>query len=152
MYKRQVNTALTSVIIPDSVTSIGSDAFDASVAIWMDSITCADIDVNGLLTIPDGVTSMSNAFGSCSQLTSVSIPNSVETIGQDVFQGTALTVVTMNANISFDKDTFGGCASLTTLVIGNSVETIGGEAFKGCSQLDSIIIGDSVKTIENGAF
>ncbi len=66
-------TALTSVIIPDSVTSIGGYAF---------------FDCFGLtsVTIPDSVASIGDsAFYNCSSLTSVTIPNSVTSIGQYVF-------------------------------------------------------------------
>ena len=89
-------TSLTSVTIPDSVTSIGSMAFSgctslASITI-PSSVTsigyeafygCASLTS---VTIPDGVTSIGNyAFKNCTSLTSVTIPASVASIGEEAF-------------------------------------------------------------------
>ena len=69
-YKRK---SLTSVTIPNSVTSIGDYAFD-----YCSSLTS--------VTIPNSVTSIGNfAFAACSGLTSITIPNSVTIIGKRVF-------------------------------------------------------------------
>ncbi|MBQ8606035.1 MAG: leucine-rich repeat protein [Clostridia bacterium] len=69
------------------------------------------------------------AFGGCTSLTKVTIPDSVITIGG-----------------------FGGCSSLKSITIPNSVTTIGVSAFFGCSSLTSIAIPNSVTTIEKYAF
>lgn len=67
--------SLTSITIPDGVTSIGDNAFDGC-----DSLTS--------ITIPDSVTSIGNAAVQyCISLASVTIPNSVTTIGYDAFRG-----------------------------------------------------------------
>ncbi len=66
-------TSLTSVTIPNSVTSIGSYAFSA----------CRSLTS---VTIPNSVTSIgSDAFNNCTGLTSVTIPNSVTSIGSHAF-------------------------------------------------------------------
>ena len=70
-------------------------------------------------------------FYHCSSLTSVTIGNSVTTIGEKAFIG---------------------CSSLTSVTIPNSVMTIGNEAFSFCSSLTSITIPNSVRTIGSGAF
>ena len=76
-------SSLTSVIIPDSVTSIGEYAFN----------NCSSLTS---VTIGDNVTTIgSSAFYNCSSLTSVVIPNSVTSIGQYAFKGcSSLTSVT----------------------------------------------------------
>ncbi len=71
-----------------------------------------------------------NAFRYCSGLTTLTICNSVTTIGEEVCEG---------------------CKTLTSLTLGNSVTSIGKEAFKGCG-LTSITIPNSVKSIGNGVF
>ena len=66
-------SSLTSVTIPNSVTSIGGYAFE----------DCSSLTS---VTIPNSVTSIgSYAFANCSSLTSVTIPNSVTSIGNNAF-------------------------------------------------------------------
>ena len=134
--------ALTSVTIPDSVTSIGEEAFYYCKALTN-------------VTIPDSVTSIGNyAFAYCEALTSVTIPNSVTTIGYSAFKYCkALTSVTIPDSVtSIDSSTFYGCTSLTKVTIPDSVTTIGGAAFYGCTSLKSVTIGNSVTTIGYSAF
>ena len=110
---------LTSVTIPDSVTTIGTSAFRGC-----NSLTS--------VTIGDSVTTIDDsAFAYCDSLTSVTIPDSVTSIGDCAFYG---------------------CDSLTSVTIGNSVTTIGDSVFSGCSSLTSVTIPDSVTTIGDGAF
>ena len=83
--------------------------------------------VNGVVTIPDGVTSIGDyAFYDCSSLTSVTIPNSVTNIGASAFSG---------------------CRGLTSVTIPDSVTSIGSNAFFGCNSLKSVTIGSGVTDI-----
>ncbi len=136
------NSDLTSVIIPNSVTTIGSGAFGGCSA-----LTSIDIP-NSVTTIGSGV------FGSCSALKSISIPNSVTTIGDGAFAGcSALKSIDIpNSVTTIGDGAFAGCSALTSIDIPNSVTTIGEEAFEQCSGLVSITIPNSVTSIGRNVF
>ena len=135
-------SALTSIIIPDSVTSIGGHAFSDTPwleakqkenplvivnNILIDGSTCS-----GDIVIPDSVTSIGDwAFYQCYDLTSITIGNSVTSIGVGAFNQ---------------------CHGLTSVIIPESVTSIGNGAFYRCSGLTSVIIPDSVTSIGDSAF
>lgn len=80
------------------------------------------------------------AFYNCSNLTTVTLPNSVISIGSYTFKGcTGLTEVTIpNSVTSIGDGAFFRCTGLTSITIGNSVTTISNQAFNGCIRLTSI--------------
>ena len=94
------------------------------------------------------------AFSRCSMLTSVTIGNSVTSIGDYAFSGcTGLTSVTIgNSVTSIGNYAFYNCTGLTSVAIGNSVTSIGGNAFENCTGLTSVTIPDSVTSIGESAF
>ena len=134
--------SLTSIDIPDSVTSIGDRAFGEC-----DSLTSIEI--------PDSVTSIGySAFSDCGSLTSIDISDSVTSIGDDAFRGCgSLTSIDIPDSVtSIGKGAFRGCRSLTSIDIPDSVTSIGNFAFWGCGSLTSIDIPDSVTSIGVSAF
>ena len=94
------------------------------------------------------------AFFHCSGLTSVTIPNSVTSIGGSAFSGcSGLTSITIPDSVTYISSyAFKGCSGLSSVTIGNSVTCIDAYTFSGCSGLTSVTIGKSVTTIERGAF
>ncbi len=115
-----------------------------------------------------------SAFRNCDSLTSITIPNSVTSIGRDAFSGckniehvslncptidnwfkgfTKLKNIELGDNVtSIGEDAFSGCSGLTSVTIGNGVKNIGESAFSGCTGLTSITIPNSVTSIGNNAF
>ncbi len=166
--------SIGSVDIPPSVTSIGGGAFISfsppdvinisDLAAWCSinfggSFIPYDyfyLYLNGSLitdlVIPDSVTSIADgAFGYC-YLESVTIPDSVTSIGTAFAYG-SLNEVTIPSSVTrIDDYAFDGCESLTTVNIPDSVTSIGRDAFYGCESLTSINIPDSVTSIGRDAF
>ena len=135
-------SSLTSVTIPNSVTSIRNEAFRSSTAL-------------SSVTIPNSVTSIGNsAFEGCSSLIKILIGNGVKRIGYYAFAScTSLTSITIpNSVTSIGEHAFGWCTSLSSITIPNSVTSIGESAFYCCSGLTSITIPNSVTSIGYGAF
>ena len=169
------NELITDLVIPDSVTSIGSSAF----------YRCSGLTS---VTIPNSVTSIGySAFSGCSGLTSITIPSSVTSIGDSAFGScSGLTSIIVASNnkkyhsdgnclietesktlisacknsvipadgsvTSIGSSAFDGCSGLTSITIPSSVTSIGGYAFYGCTGLTSITIPNSVTTIGGCAF
>ena len=135
-------SSLTSVTIPDSVTSIGEGAFSRCTALTS-------------VAIPDSVTIIgAHAFAGCSALTSVVIGNGVTGIGTSAFEGcSALTSVNIPDSVtSIGNQTFAYCRALTSVVIPDGVTSIGDAAFNICTKLTSVTVPDSVMSIGVGAF
>lgn len=97
---------------------------------------------------------LNGAFRECSNITSVTIPNSVTNIGDEAFEGcSALTrVVLPNSLGNISNRVFSRCYKLTSIVIPNSVKSIGNAAFEGCTGLANVSIPNSVTCIGSDAF
>ena len=130
------STDLTNVSLPDTVSSIGDDAF-------------SDCKRLTSITIPDSVTSIGQgAFSGCSSLTDIIIPDSVASIGQGAFSGCSLTdIIIPDSVISIGQGAFSGCSSLTSVHLPNKITCMEDFMFSGCSKLTNITIPNSVTSI-----
>lgn len=134
------------LIIPDTVTSIGSYAF-----FGCDKLT-------GDLSIPNGVTTISTfAFHGCTGLTgTLTLPDTVTTIETKAFSGcSGLTKLVLSKKLkTIGENAFSSCSSLKgDLEIPEGVTTIGNSAFSSCTSLDGkITIPGSIVSMGNHAF
>ena len=108
----------------------------------------------GKITFDGNVTEIGDrAFYNCSSLTSITIPDSVTSVGGNAFESCSLTSVTIPDSVTeIGYDAFKDCHSLTSVTIPDSVTEIGGAAFQNCTSLTSISIPDSVTSIGYSAF
>ena len=89
------------------------------------------------------------AFLGCSSLTSLTLPSSLQSIGDRAFYGCkSLTSLTLPSSLqSIGDSAFWGCNSLTSLTLPSSLQSIGGGAFTGCTSLRSVICNQFYKVI-----
>ena len=146
-------SGLTSITIPDSVTSIGDHAFYNCLT----SITVSENNkyfssLNGVLFNKDKTELVTYLIGN--ERTEYAIPDSVTFIGDRAFYkcSSLTSIIIPDLVTSIGDHAFYNCSSLTNITIPDSVTSIGDHAFHNCSGLTSITIPDSVTSIGDHAF
>ncbi len=165
---------ITSISIPDSITSIGQSAF----------YNCGIKEIN----IPDSVKTIGASAFAATGLASIVIPSSAEEIGSNAFsQCTSLksfyidktegSITDINSNNwgvteatiiwssyytiteegrlsvpSENRDKFVGDIIIPSMVSGTGVKGIGHDGFKNCEKMTSVVIPDGVEKLAYGSF
>lgn len=130
---------LTTLVIPNSVTKIGREAFSGS----------------GIsqITLSESLTTIEAMAFKESGLTQITLPESLTTIEASAFYKTKLETITIPKNVTkIPTDCFYQCENLTRAMFPNTLTTIDARAFRGCSNLTNIDIPTSLETIGVGAF
>lgn len=133
---------LKKIIIPESVSSIGSSAFE--MCVYLEQIT-----------LPASITSIQQyTFASCTGLKKIYIQSSVKEVEQGAFSNcTSLASISLPKAVKVINDwTFMNCTKLKKASISSKTTSIGMGAFKGCAILSKITIPASTKEIGNAAF
>ena len=133
-------------------------------SIWPDKVSCTITGIGTCkdteLKIPpkiDGYTVVAlahNTFKDCKNITSVTLPNTIENINYQAFYGcTKLAKVTIpDSVISISTGAFRDCTSLTSIDLPDNLDSLGGYVFRGCTSLTSIVIPDTVTAIDSSVF
>ena len=140
------NTKINSnnIAIPNTVTSIGSCAFNNTA-------------ISGSLAIPNSVTEIGErAFENCRELNSLFLPSNLKRIENRTFNACGFSggLTIPNSVTEIGEKAFYNCTGFNgTLTLSNKLETIGESAFYGCSGFTgSLTLPNSVTTIGNAAF
>jgi hypothetical protein len=153
-----LNSNLNSVLIPDSVTTIGTAAFSRNQLITVaipNNVTSIGLEAFRLnhleeVEIPEGITAIGSQAFMQNQLTTVVIPKSVTEIGYGAFSFNRLSAVKIPEKVTSIGSRAFSSNQLTTVEIPESVVSIGSYAFQG-NQLTSVLIPENVAIIEEGA-
>ena len=105
------------------------------------------------ISIPESVTSIgADAFYGCKKLTAILIPASVSSFGERTFSNCDALAKAQIETSELPAGTFTGCTSLTEVTLPATLTTIGADAFAGCTSLTSITIPSGLKSVGEKAF
>jgi hypothetical protein len=151
---------ISEINIPDSVTYIGEYAFQENeltsikISKNISSIYEGVFSYNKLteITIPENVNYIGKFAFSHNQLNDLYIPKSVRGIGDYAFEENKINSVTFNGNFPYINEKIFHRNEIKTLIFDNGVTEIKDGAFSRNSHITDVIIGDNVKTIGRNAF
>ncbi len=143
---------LKSVIIPRLSLSSEGDVSSVSLNEWFGGQDMRKQLVS--VTILEVTEIPKEYFKDMNLLESVTLPDTVETIGESAFSGcTALQAVPVSAGLkTIASSAFKNCSTLTEITLPEGAETIGEKAFDGCTGVLALNLPDSLKTVESYAF
>ena len=140
-YAAAGNTMIKELILPNTMTTIGTSAFQG----------CTNLKK---ITWGQGLVRIAMlAFAECG-ITSLELPSSIKSIGRSVFKGCkSLKTVTLPESMkSVSESCYSGCTSLEKVIIPEGYTTIYGSAFSGCTALKSIDLPESLRVLNVAAF
>ena len=145
--------AMHNVTIPSSVKT-GEDTYKAVTTIAVGAFQSKSSIQS--LVIPEGITTIEDyAFAQCVQMTTLSLPSTLEEIGTGAFIQCGITTLTIPTTEKLTKigdRAFEKCNNLETVTIPGNIKTVGMAAFFGCAGLKEIVLSEGVVTVEKLGF
>lgn len=136
------NTALTRLVLPGTVNSLGELAFEGCT-----ELVYVDLSLTSLTSVSDGM------FKGFTKLETVLLPTNLETVGKGAFKNTAIKNIVIPASVvTIGERAFEDCSALVSVEFGAAVETVGAYAFTKASSLAVVSLPASVRQIGVGAF
>ena len=133
------NSNLTTITIPQFVTTLGSDAF----------AECAALSQ---VTLSEGLTTIgARAFYNCSALKTIQLPKSINSL-VSAFSHCGLEEIEIPENVLILDGTFYECNKLTKVILPSSLTTIDENSFYNCTSLTSITLPQTVRFIGHDWF
>ena len=167
-------SAITTIIMPKKLKSIGEEAFSESSlnSIDFSQVEDGNIDLGyGIfsncrsltsISLPEGLKSIRGdeireyrgMFYCCTSLVSVYFPSTMEILDDGVFYGcTGLGTIQLPSSLKkIGQYVFGNCTNLKSITIPLGIREIGSCAFSGCASLQNITLPSSLMKIHSGAF
>ena len=168
----------TVTFLGSNINSIGTDAFAGCPVLtkvdYPDAARWAQINFankeasplnqNGKLYINNtllqsanltGITSIKQyAFYNQNNLTSITLPSTVSSIGQYAFANSGITSIDIPDAVSrINEGTFEGCSNLTNVTLGSGIQVIGKNAFHLCYKMASLVIESvNISNVNDGGF
>lgn len=169
-------TSITSITLPNTITSVGYLAFygcnnltktnyTGTITDWCNiSFSTSSIEANPCclshnlyindtlvtdLIIPEGVTELKFAcFYNCSNITSISLPSTLTSIGSAAFEGCSglSSIIIPNSVNSIEDFAFKNCTGLVHVEIPSSVHSISNDVFYGCCGLISVVLPSTISS------
>lgn len=137
------NTFISTVTLPDSIQTIGINAFTECSAL-------TDIDLSNTQ-----VTVLNRYFYNCTSLKSLKLPAAVTYIPYDMCRSCShLEAIDLSQTsiTRISTSAFEGCISLSSVIFPDTLTSIGNRAFYGCTALKTLTVSDKVTTISDSAF
>lgn len=140
------DTNLGEIILPDSLEDINEYAFSGLFGVEGFRFTS--------IVIPEGVKEIQEyAFENCRNLSTVDLPEGLTTLASHCFASSGLTSITIPESVtSYGNNLFEDCGSLRSVTLPQSIKGIWGYMFSGCSSLTDINIPEGVEIIHGYAF
>ncbi len=150
---------ISSLYLPDGVT-VGAGAFGScsqieTLNVAVSTINTTDFGTKNVktLVLREGVQTIADGtFSDATGLTSVSLPNSLRTIGNYAFANTNFPNANLSGVTSIGQGAFSGNAALKEAIMSNDLETLGAEAFYNCTSLETVALGKTIQSIGDDTF
>lgn len=139
----QNDTALKTVYLPSTITSLPSSAFS----------NCSSLE-NVIIADNCALSAISaSAFNKCSSLKNIDLPDNITTISSTAFQYSGLISIELPIDlVTIGDRAFQSCLSLESVVFHDNVTTLGQQVFIYCSALKNVVLSNTLSSVNRGIF